>query len=138
MTRMSNNRLQNGKWQRVRKQTICRDVGTCVYCGWTPADVETKQLQVHHIIPARLFDDKEAAHELWNLVTLCSMCHGARESATRRILKGTSPLDKEHGKKVREDFNRIVQDLAVLREHHPEIFEMLRERVCEQEEEHEC
>lgn len=34
---------------------------------------------------------------------------------------------------ARQRVRRIDEDLDVLREHHPEIFEMLRERVCDED-----
>jgi hypothetical protein len=37
---------------------------------------------------------------------------------------------------ARQRIRRIDEDLAVLRDHHPEIFEMLRKRVCDEDYEH--
>lgn len=57
-------------WHRQRAKARERDNQTCQNCG--SADSE---LDVHHIIPFREFDDYERANRLQNLITLCDSCH---------------------------------------------------------------
>jgi hypothetical protein len=58
----------------------------------------------------------------------------------REILAGEAEVKDNYRYKVestaRQRIRRIDEDLTVLREHHPEIFEMLRERVCDEDGEH--
>jgi len=63
-------------WQLAREEVTERD-GVCQHCGH---DGMERQLEVHHIVPLRKFHqcpDAELsdAHELTNLVFLCTRCH---------------------------------------------------------------
>ncbi|MFB6178704.1 MAG: NUMOD3 domain-containing DNA-binding protein [Halorientalis sp.] len=69
------NRYGHG-WSIAREKVHDRDQ-VCQHCGH---DGSTRQLQVHHIVPVRLFrnaSDRELsdAHQLHNLVLLCNKCH---------------------------------------------------------------
>lgn len=66
------------EWSDIRLEAIERDGGKCTRCGATRQEVKEAlghDLDVHHIIPLREFDELEAANELENLVTLCRRCH---------------------------------------------------------------
>lgn len=67
-------------WDRARRRVRERD-GVCQHCGGDGSD---RQLDVHHIVPFRLFDQaddvpKSRAHDLGNLVLLCRPCHQKAE-----------------------------------------------------------
>jgi len=69
-------------WYIQRRKAIKRDGEVCQECGLSNAKHREKygvSLTVHHIKPARNFDTPEEAHQLNNLVTLCSSCHRKRE-----------------------------------------------------------
>lgn len=61
-------------WQYARSKALDRDNHTCQKCGIKEADLE-ESLHVHHIIPVRAFKMPSKAHDLENLVALCSSCH---------------------------------------------------------------
>lgn len=66
------------EWREKRSRAIERDDGECRACGIsqeTHREQEGRGLDVHHIRPARLFDEDEEANRLGNLVTLCRSCH---------------------------------------------------------------
>ncbi|WP_049993955.1 HNH endonuclease [Halapricum salinum] len=67
-------------WATARTRVQNRDE-VCQQCGHDGRD---RRLEVHHIIPVRVFrDDPERdlqdAHDLDNLVLLCRRCHGKVE-----------------------------------------------------------
>ncbi|WP_135852745.1 NUMOD3 domain-containing DNA-binding protein [Halorussus salinus] len=73
------NRYGSG-WSMAREAVRQRDE-VCQHCGH---DGSERQLQVHHIVPVRVFRnadhlDIEDAHETENLVLLCCRCHGHAE-----------------------------------------------------------
>jgi DEAD/DEAH box helicase domain-containing protein len=78
---------QYGKdWEKIRDSVRRRDSYTCQSCG----KVESSQeFHVHHRIPFRQFQEREAANRLDNLVTLCPICHMKAE-AVIRIRSGLS------------------------------------------------
>jgi 5-methylcytosine-specific restriction endonuclease McrA len=57
-------------WHRQRSKARKRDNHECQHCGSSDSE-----LDVHHIIPFREFDDYERANRLQNLITLCDSCH---------------------------------------------------------------
>lgn len=69
-------------WKAQSRLARKRDNYTCQVCGkngW----VDKFKVQVHHIIPYRLFNgDYEKANELSNLISLCPSCHPKVESGT--------------------------------------------------------
>lgn len=65
------------EWGPARDAVVERDE-VCQNCG---EDGHERQLQVHHIIPVRAFRESQDAsladaHDLSNLVLLCTQCHG--------------------------------------------------------------
>lgn len=62
-------------WQRQRKKAQKRDGHRCQICGYKAWD-STIILDVHHIVPFRLFDGNwKEANKLSNLIVLCRSCH---------------------------------------------------------------
>ena len=61
-------------WPQIREATIQRDNERCQGCGVTREGYHM-DLHVHHITPFRLFDSRERANRMDNLVTLCATCH---------------------------------------------------------------
>jgi 5-methylcytosine-specific restriction endonuclease McrA len=55
-------------WQSRKRSALKRDGRICQLCG-------DKGTDVHHIIPKRIFKDKNRANNLVNLLTLCKPCH---------------------------------------------------------------
>lgn len=64
-------------WEEVSNYIRKRDGFTCKECGKKTNGV---QLDVHHKIPFRFFDNPEKANHEDNLVTLCRSCHSKQES----------------------------------------------------------
>jgi hypothetical protein len=65
-------------WHDQRRRALERDGHECAACGCSEHDHREEWgagLEVHHITPARLFDDYERMNRLENLVTLCNLCH---------------------------------------------------------------
>ncbi|WP_083893991.1 HNH endonuclease [Haloferax mucosum] len=59
-----------------------RDQFRCQDCGVTqPEHIKKheRKLDVHHIVPARQFDDPGKRNAMDNLVTLCRVCHAKWE-----------------------------------------------------------
>lgn len=72
-------------WDEQRRRALSRDRYRCQYCGLTTGeagDSPKDQLQVHHIVPIRRFDEPELGNHLLNLITLCPECHRIWESST--------------------------------------------------------
>lgn len=68
-------------WRKQREKAIERD-GECARCGMSRSehrDEIGRDITVHHLRKARLFDSVDKAHELKNLITLCLPCHRAIE-----------------------------------------------------------
>lgn len=61
-------------WFSARRAALLRDNYTCTRCGITREELD-KNPDVHHIKPARTFDDRKDAHALDNLICLCRSCH---------------------------------------------------------------
>ncbi|MBA3055031.1 MAG: HNH endonuclease [Sphingomonadales bacterium] len=64
-------------WMAQRRKATPRDAATCQHCGAPGVDV-------HHIVPFRLFDDYVTANDLGNLVTLCKPCHRRADAEVQR------------------------------------------------------
>lgn len=62
------------KWEEICAQIRQRDNYHCRNCG------ATGDLEVHHIIPFRRFEDPNEANEPDNLVALCPRCHRLAET----------------------------------------------------------
>lgn len=65
-------------WKAARGKALKRDCNTCQHCGKQPKN--TRNLHVHHIVKAGLFDNREEANDLFNLITLCQTCHKKAEA----------------------------------------------------------
>lgn len=70
-------------WSDVRERALSRDGHQCVTCE-TTRDELGRNPDVHHIIPVRWFIDsdnheREDAHFIENVVTLCPSCHRKAE-----------------------------------------------------------
>lgn len=61
-------------WHRQRNRARARDGYCCQRCG-VSEDEYGQQLDVHHVIPFRLFSDYRVANEMTNLLSVCSPCH---------------------------------------------------------------
>jgi len=73
-----NRKYYGPNWEEQREKALERDDNSCQKCGCE------SDLVVHHHVPIRKWrndDNKqiEKANQLWNLVTLCSECHGSIE-----------------------------------------------------------
>lgn len=70
-------------WTRQkRRQVRRRDQYRCQDCGVTQPehlDEHNEALHVHHIVPAREFDNPEGRNDRSNLITLCRACHNKWE-----------------------------------------------------------
>ena len=67
-------RHYEGHWLRQRKLALERDGYICQLCGTTQEE-NGRELDVHHIRPYKLFNDKNEANQLDNLISLCHHCH---------------------------------------------------------------
>jgi len=75
----------------VRDRIRERD-GVCQHCGHDGSDY---RLEVHHIIPVRLFRDSDdhditEAHSPDNLVLLCNRCHAKADHGLLGFETGTA------------------------------------------------
>ncbi len=61
-------------WIGNRRKAKRRDKNTCQSCD-TKHTEANHTLEVHHIKPIRLFDNRNDANHLDNLITLCRSCH---------------------------------------------------------------
>lgn len=70
-------------WDESKKQNVRqRDNCQCQDCGMGQAlhlEKYDTRLHVHHIVPARKFDDAASRNDPENLITLCVTCHGKWE-----------------------------------------------------------
>lgn len=64
-------------WGEISWDIYERDDFECRICGDNPSP--RSGLDVHHITPAREFDDQSAMNDPSNLITLCNSCHGQHE-----------------------------------------------------------
>lgn len=74
----SRRNYRGSNWVNQRYLARMRDNNTCQHCGITKDEIG-RELDVHHIIPFRHFDDYQIANALPNLITLCSSCHKKAE-----------------------------------------------------------
>jgi len=70
-------------WARVRSQALERDQFRCKHCGKSREEIG-RNPDVHHIVPVRTFiesdeHEKEDAHRLDNVISLCIDCHRKAE-----------------------------------------------------------
>lgn len=73
-------------WQEQRRKARKRDDYTCQNCGVTEIELG-KELDVHHVVPYRLFDNYEKANVLSNLISYCNSCHIRIEHETETLYR---------------------------------------------------
>jgi 5-methylcytosine-specific restriction endonuclease McrA len=67
---------------KKRREVRSRDGDKCVRCGMSREEHQNEydqNLHVHHVTPARQFDDAEKRNAMDNLITLCKTCHDTVE-----------------------------------------------------------
>lgn len=66
-------------WNEAKKEAVReRDDRRCQRCAVSEAEhleQRGRKLDVHHIVPARSFDDDKARNAMDNLIALCARCH---------------------------------------------------------------
>lgn len=81
-------------WVGQQKKVRQRDNHKCRCCGIDEANTR-RNLDVHHIIPFRLFKNKKIANRLSNLISLCERCHKIAEKISKPgIIKSITRLLK--------------------------------------------
>lgn len=68
-----------GRWKRVSAQARERDGHSCRRCRRV-RHADERQFPVDHVIPWRVFENKDEADDLSNLATLCPRCHSWKTS----------------------------------------------------------
>jgi 5-methylcytosine-specific restriction endonuclease McrA len=79
--------FRGANWQSQKRKARKRDAYTCQHCFLTEADSLSQKgvsLQVHHVVPYRLFTSYKLANRLANLLTLCDACHRKADAAIHR------------------------------------------------------
>ena len=71
---------RGGNWEAQAARTRERDGFRCRLCGVSEERLE-RQLDVHHLVPARTFEYVSDSNQLSNLVTVCPSCHKKLEDA---------------------------------------------------------
>lgn len=70
-------------WTAKRRRKVrSRDGHKCARCGISQEEHQNQfdqKLHVHHITPARQFNDAEKRNAMGNLITLCKTCHDTIE-----------------------------------------------------------
>lgn len=70
---------RGGDWEVRAQQARTRDGFRCRGCGITE-EALGRQLDVHHIVPFRLFPADGDVNRLDNLISVCPVCHARREA----------------------------------------------------------
>ena len=70
---------RGGNWEIQAQRARERDRYTCRICSVTEQELG-KQLDVHHVIPFRLFRSPVEANKLSNLISVCHSCHMKSEA----------------------------------------------------------
>lgn len=69
-------------WDRTREVVLERDDHSCAQCGISREEHKQctgRDLDIHHILKQRLFDEEKDADVPGNLISLCRSCHGEIE-----------------------------------------------------------
>lgn len=77
--------FRGDNWGRLSRETRKRDGHRCRRCGRPKHDGE-RAFPVDHVIPWRMFTDKDAANADTNLATLCHQCHMRKTAVEERAL----------------------------------------------------
>jgi predicted restriction endonuclease len=72
-------RFYNKAWKKISRSVKKRDGYTCQICH---KQLESRGLDVHHIISLQEFGSAKQSHFQENLITLCKCCHGSLEKGT--------------------------------------------------------
>jgi hypothetical protein len=81
-------------WNRQRRKALARDNYECQVCG-DGKDKLGRNPDVHHIVPVKTFENREAANVLGNLITLCRTHHERAERGKIECPTPQSPLQPE-------------------------------------------
>jgi len=95
-------------WKEIKKKIKERDNFTCQDCG---KKEDKEYLQVHHIIPYKIFQDNSED----NLITLCPKCHMKQEYSFVKV-KGLKLIPKReivYNFSVDEDESYVAEDIIV-------------------------
>ena len=76
---------RGGNWEIQAQRARERDRYTCRICRITEEELG-KQLDVHHVIPFRLFKSPVEANKLSNLISVCHSCHMKLEAESNASL----------------------------------------------------
>ena len=76
---------RGGNWEVQATRARERDGFRCEVCGITEAALK-RQLDVHHVVPFRLFESAADANRLSNLISVCRSCHRRLEEEGRKDL----------------------------------------------------
>jgi hypothetical protein len=98
---------RGGDWEARSRQARERDGFACQVCGITEEGLG-RSLDVHHIVPFRLFPSDGEANRLPNLISVCPVCHARLESQglDRTPLFGRNRSRKQVSVRVREPASR--------------------------------
>ena len=70
--------FRGGNWGAQAARARERDAYRCTKCGVREESLG-RQLDVHHVVPFRLFPSADQANRLSNLTSLCPSCHKSLE-----------------------------------------------------------
>jgi hypothetical protein len=107
--------FQGALWEERRSEALERDGYRCLACGISRREHRRRyrtDLSVHHRTPRRQFDTADEAHDLENLATLCSRCHGwaeaeSIEAACNRFFEENESMIREI---VRDEIEKVMAD----------------------------
>lgn len=88
----ADNLLKTSRWQSTRKQILIRDNYCCRLCYLRKQYVETRRLQVHHII--KRTEDISLAFSPENLTTVCPICHEELEKLPAKVQREMLQLEE--------------------------------------------
>jgi len=72
-------KYRGGNWEVQAARARARDGYRCRICGATE-EALGRQLDVHHLVPVRLFASAAEANRLDNLIAVCRSCHRRLEA----------------------------------------------------------
>ena len=73
---------RGGNWEAQAARARSRDGYRCRVCGITEEELK-RRLDVHHLLPVRLFGSAMDANSLSNLTSVCRSCHKRLEEGGR-------------------------------------------------------
>jgi endogenous inhibitor of DNA gyrase (YacG/DUF329 family) len=81
------NNTYRGGWDTAREKAIDHAGGKCEECGMSRdrhKELYSFDINVHHIVPLKEYEDHAEAHRQENLMVLCAKCHGEIEHGGSR------------------------------------------------------